>query len=265
MHVAITGASSGIGEALAREFSATGASVSLIARRKDLLDQIASSLATPTFVKSVDLLDCPNAAAWIAEAEARLGPIDILINNAGMQIVGPVEETSAEQGEAVLKLNLLTPLRLTQAVLPGMIRRKRGTLVDIASMAALAPTPGMHHYNAAKAGFAAASEALRGELRGTGVHVVTVYPGPIATAMAQASFEQYGDSAKWIPTGTTEKLAQLIRHAVEKKRARVIYPRVYAVSRHLPALTRFMIDRFTPRLARASDRTGLLEQKNGTS
>src|SRR4051812_4125577 len=111
MHVAITGASSGIGEALVREFANAGAAVSLIARRKDLLDSIAGSLSTPHFVKSVDLIDHENATRWIAEAEAKLGPIDILINNAGMQIVAPAEETDAVQGEDVLRLNLLTPLR----------------------------------------------------------------------------------------------------------------------------------------------------------
>lgn len=250
MHVAITGASSGIGEALAREFSAAGASISLIARRKDLLETLAASLGTPSFVKSVDLLDHQHAADWIPASEAALGPIDVLINNAGMQIVAPVEETSPEEGEAVLKLDLLTPLRLTQAVLPSMIRRGSGTIVDIASLAALAPTPGMHHYNAAKGGVAAASEALRGELRGTGVHVVTVYPGPISTAMAHASFERYGDAARKAPTGTTAGLARLIRRAVEKKKARVIYPRIYAVSRHFPALARFVVDRMTPKLVR---------------
>lgn len=258
MHVAITGASSGIGEALAREFAEAGASISLIARRKDLLDKIASHLKTRTFIKNVDLLDYRNAAAWIADAEAALGPIDVLINNAGMQVVGPTDEMSPEKGEAVINLNLLTPLRLTQALLPAMIARGSGTIVDIASMAALAPMPGMHHYNAAKAGIAAASEALRGELRGTGVHVVTVYPGPITTAMAEASFEKYGESARRSPTGTTQGLARLVRRAVERKRARVIYPRVYAISRHLPNLTRFLVDRLTPKLARAAGKTGLM-------
>jgi short-subunit dehydrogenase len=251
MHVAITGASSGIGEALVREYASAGASVSLIARRKDLLDSIAASLPTPCFVKSVDLIDHENAAGWIAEAEAKLGPIDILINNAGMQIVAPAEETDAAQGEAVLRLNLLTPLRLTRAVLPAMLRRGAGTIVDIASLAGIAPTPGMHHYNAAKGGIAAASEALRGELRGTGVHIVTVYPGPVSTALANASFERYGNDMKWMPTGTTAVLARKIRRAAEKKQARVIYPRVYVLSRHFPALTRFLLDRFTPRLARS--------------
>jgi short-subunit dehydrogenase len=92
---------------------------------------------------------------------------------------------------------------------------------------------------------------LRGELRGTGVHVVTVYPGPVDTPMGNASFERYGNSAKGVPTGTTDKLARLIRRAVEKKHARVIYPRVYAIARHFPNLTRFLVDRMTPKLARA--------------
>jgi short-subunit dehydrogenase len=248
MHVAVTGASSGIGEAIVREFSDAGASVTLVARRKDLLERVASTLKGPSYTCSVDLLDHVHAARWIPDAEARLGPIDVLVNNAGMQIVGPIEQTSPEQGEDVLKLDLLTPLRLTQAVLPAMLARGSGTIVDIASMAALAPTPGMHHYNAAKGGIAAASEALRGELRGTGVHVVTVYPGPVDTPMAEASFKKYGESARGMPTGTPAGLARLIRLAVEKKRPRVIYPRIYAVSRHFPALTRLLIDRLTPSL-----------------
>jgi short-subunit dehydrogenase len=251
MHIAITGASSGIGEALARVYADAGFSVSLIARRKELLMQLAASLPTRSFVRAVDLIDFENCALWITEAERELGPIDILVNNAGMQIVAPTEETSSEEGESVVKLNLLTPLRLTQAVLPGMLARGSGTIVDIASIAALAPTPGMHHYNAAKAGIAAASEALRGELRGTGVHIVTVYPGPITTAMAQASFDRYGGDLNWVPTGTAKGLAHQIRRAVERKQARVIYPRFYAVSRHLPALTRFLVDRLTPRLSKS--------------
>lgn len=249
MHVAITGASSGIGAALCREFAAHGCNITMVARRRDVLERLSHDLPRETFVVEQDLRDVRHAAEWIAQAEARLGPIDVLINNAGVQIIGDFCGVGSENTEAMLSLNLLTPLRLTAEVLPGMIRRGRGTIVDIASVAALAPTPWMAHYNASKAGLAGASEALRAELRGTGVHVVTVYPGPIDTPMAEAGYAAYGDAApsKHLPIGTTKVLASRVRSAVERKRARVIYPRVYVLTRHFPGITRWLLDQLTPR------------------
>ena len=140
-------------------------------------------------------------------------------------------------------------------VLPAMIARGSGTIVDVASMAALAPTPGMYYYNASKAGMAAASEALRGELRGTGVHVVTVYPGIIETDMGKAGLASYHDSKLLAlqPRGTTEELARLVVKAVERKHERVIYPSTNALARHFPATTRWMMDRLTPGLKRSED------------
>ena len=122
-------------------------------------------------------------------------------------------------------------------------------------MAALAPTPGMYYYNASKAGMAAASEALRGELRGTGVHVVTVYPGIIETDMGKAGLASYHDSKLLAlqPRGTTEELARLVVKAVERKHERVIYPSTNALARHFPATTRWMMDRLTPGLKRSED------------
>src|SRR4051812_37205864 len=95
MHVAITGASSGIGEALAREYVRAGARVTLVARRRELLDTVAASLpAGSTFVIAADLGAPERAAEFVAPAEEALGPIDVLVNNAGMQVVAPIAETS---------------------------------------------------------------------------------------------------------------------------------------------------------------------------
>jgi short-subunit dehydrogenase len=198
-----------------------------------------------------DLADVKNAAGWVDAAEDALGPIDVLVNNAGVQIVAPTATVDADLADRLFGVDLLAPLRLTRALLPRMIARRSGTIVDVSSMAALAPTPGMTHYNAAKAGLAAASESLRGELRGTGVHVVTVYPGIIdSTEMAQAAMEKFVASKLLdaFPRGTEEELSRLVRLAIEKKQARVIYPRSGALSRWFPGTTRWVLDTFTPAL-----------------
>jgi short-subunit dehydrogenase len=247
-HVVVTGASSGIGEAIAREYLRRGASVTLIARRRDRLDKLAEGHEGRTHVVQADLGNPEVAFSWIDDAEKALGPIDVHVNNAGVQIVKSALETSWEDGERLLVLDLHTPLRLTQLVLKRMVPRKSGTIVDIASMAGLAPTPGMFFYNAAKAGLAAASEGLRAEMKPHGIHIVTVYPGPVTSDMEAAGRAAYEESAaaKYTPTGTPDVLARMICAAVEKKRARVVYPRVYAISRHFPNATRWALDALTP-------------------
>ena len=250
MHVAVTGASSGIGEAIAREFAAHGAAVTLVARRRERLEVLAAELER-AHVVAHDLSDPERAADWIAGAEAALGPIDVLVNNAGIQIVSRTEEVDPGHGDKLLKLNVLAPMRLTLAVLPAMLARGAGTIVDVASLAALAPTPSMYHYNASKGALAAASESLRGELRGTGVHVVCVYPGPVKTAMADAAMASYGDvragQLAHMPTGDTATLARKVRRAVERREARVIYPGIYRLARWFPGTTRWVLDRLSPK------------------
>jgi len=253
MHVAITGASVGIGEALAHAFAREGASLSLVARRKERLDAIAGALAgTKVFVHEADLSVSERAADWIAPAEEALGPIDVLINNAGVQHIEPAELADVEGGERLLRLNVFTPLRLVRAVLPGMIARGRGTIVDIASMAAITPMPGMYYYNASKGALANASEGLRGELRGTGVHVVTVYPGPVDTDMGRNGYEKYEPSlaTRLSPVGRADELARLVVRAVLRRRARVVYPRSYGVALLFPRLSRWFTARFSPPVKR---------------
>jgi len=249
VHVVVTGASSGIGEAIAREYLRRGASLTLVARRKDKLEELSRGQGGRCHVVQADLGDYAHATDWLDGAVAALGPVDVLVNNAGIQIVRRTVDTSWEDGERQIRLNTLAPLRLTTRLLPEMIARGSGTIVDISSMAAIAPTPGMFFYSASKAALAAASEGLRGELRGTGVHVLTVYPGPVRTAMEAAGRAAYDES--WLmrvltPVGDADVLARKIANGVARRRARIVYPWLYGLTRHYPNLTRFLLDRFTP-------------------
>lgn len=251
MHVVITGASSGIGEAIAREYAGRGAKLTLVARRKDLLEKLAASTGKPAHIVQADLAIPEQVTSWVDEAERVNGPIDVLINNAGVQIVRSFTDTPFEDGARLLQIDLLAPLQLSQFVARKMVTRKTGTLVDIASMAAMAPTPGMSFYNAAKGGLAAASEALRAELKPHGIHVLTVYPGPVKTPMETAGRSAYVESraaSLLAPAGDADVLARLVADAVEEKQHRIIYPFMNVLGRYFPGVTRMVLDALTPKL-----------------
>lgn len=253
MHIVITGASTGIGAALAKEFAALpGAQLTLVARRESAMRALAAELGAPTQVVVADLTDREAMTDWVDSAEETFGPVEVLVNNAGVQVIAATSEVSVVEGERSLDLNLLAPLRLIRRVLPKMIARGTGQIVNVASMAALAPTPSMTYYNAGKAGLAAASEAMRGELRGSGVNVLTVYPGIIAeTEMAQAGLLKYESTPmlRMQPTATAAELARSVVHALRRRRARVILPRFNWLARMFPGITRWVLDRFAPKLA----------------
>jgi short-subunit dehydrogenase len=244
MHVVITGASSGIGEGIAREYGKAGAKLTLIARRKDLLEKLASEVGGAQVV-SHDLSDVQRATEWLPRAREVNGPVDVLVNNAGIENTGAFVNSDPATGLKVINVNLVVPLLITRAVLPEMVERKSGAVVQVASMGGLAASLGHVWYGATKAGIANGSETLRQELAGTGVHVVVVYPGPVATAMADAAFAALGgkDKFKNVPVGTPEELARRIRVAVEKKQPRVLYPAAYAATFWAPWFMRWVKNR----------------------
>lgn len=263
-HVAITGASSGIGAALVREFVQAGARVTMVSRRRAEMAALAESLGPRARIQIfvADLADVERATEWLAPAEAGFGPIDVLINNAGQQIVGPSAEVDFADIETMLALNLRSPMKLTRAVLPAMLARRDGTIVDVTSSAALAPVPGMWGYNASKGGLGAAAESLRGELRNTGVHIVAVYPGPVDTPMARAGYAAYPQTlaTRILPEGKPDELARLVRSAVELKRPHVIYPSGYWLTRYFPGITRWFLDRVTPQVHSRAHQRALAAQ-----
>jgi short-subunit dehydrogenase len=246
MHVLITGASSGIGSECAREFHAAGHTVTLAARRKELLDALAAELKERVHVVAVDLAKQATETSWLGGLPA----VDVLINNAGMQYNGATAGIAADQAESLLKLNLVAPLMLTRAVLPGMLSRGTGAIVDVCSMAAVAPASGMSWYGASKAGLASFSESLRAELHGTGVHVLTVFPGPVETPMAASIYsemEKQGRKAPKVPHGNARELAKKIRVAIEQKEPRIVYPWFHHI-RFTPWFGKWLTARTAPKI-----------------
>ena len=247
-HIAITGASAGIGAGLAQAFGTDGNRLTLVARREALLDEVAASVACPTFVAPRDLSDPEASVSWIDEAEAAHGPIDVLICNAGIQFVGDGLRVDDALTARTLQVNVQSPIRQASQVLPAMKARGRGTVVVVASVAALIHTPWMALYNASKAAVAAWFETMRVELEGTGVNVVTVYPGPVSTELERAARDKLASPAtRHMPTGTPEALGAMVRKAVRRGDARLIYPRSYAVSRHARVASQWLTNRLTPR------------------
>ncbi|MFO0633559.1 MAG: SDR family NAD(P)-dependent oxidoreductase [Nannocystaceae bacterium] len=137
-HVIVTGASSGIGRALVREFVGTGAAVTAVARRGALLQELVDELGAAVHPVIADLSDPAQASSWLPAAVAACGPVDVLVNNAGVQIVARTVEILIAEMRAMFEVDLLTPLSLIQAVLPEMIARDRGAIVNLASARARA-------------------------------------------------------------------------------------------------------------------------------
>jgi short-subunit dehydrogenase len=246
MHIVVTGASSGIGAALAREFGRKGDTLTLVARRKAAMDDLAKEIAATCNVIAHDLSDSAHATDWIAEAEERGGPIDVMINNAGVENTGLAHEADTAAGVALIHTNLISPMLIARALLPKMVERRSGTIVNVASVAAFNAVKLQAWYGASKAGIAMFSEVMRSEVRPHGVHVVTVYPGPIKTPMAEAAYAVYGGRkgvVGLLPEGSPERLARLVRRAVDKKKKRVVYPSFYEIGRFLPWVSRWMSDR----------------------
>ena len=179
--VLLTGASRGIGEALARRFAGAGARVALVARSAAAIDQLAAELGGTAH--AADLADARQVQGLVERIEADGGPVDVLVNNAGVEGVGTFDAQTAEEVEHLFRLNLLTPAELIRQVVPGMLRRGRGHLVNISSLAGCAVFPGIASYSSSKAGLSHLTAGLRADLRGTPVGTTLVELGPIPTDM----------------------------------------------------------------------------------
>jgi short-subunit dehydrogenase len=187
----VTGASAGIGEAIARELGSRGHGITLVARREERLRALAAELSQRHGVRAeamaADLRD-PAARDRLAEQIAGLGlEVEILVNNAGFGGSGNLADSDRERLLAMLRVNCEAVLDLQARYLPAMVERGRGAVLNIASMAAFQPIPGTATYAATKAFVLSLSEAVREELKGTGVTLTAVCPGPVKTEFTQAA------------------------------------------------------------------------------
>jgi clavulanate-9-aldehyde reductase len=185
--VAITGASSGIGEATALALARAGASVALGARRRERIDALAKRIEEETgstaVALEVDVTDEAQARAFVAGAAERLGRLDVLVNNAGVMLLGPVESGDAADWRRMVDVNLLGLLYCTHEALPIMRAQGGGDIVNLSSIAGRIARAGSAVYNLTKFGVNAFSEALRQEVAEGGIRVIVVEPGFVDTEL----------------------------------------------------------------------------------
>ena len=179
-HVLVTGASRGIGECLAREAARRGALVTLVARSPGALSELAGE--TGGHALPADLADRTQLAGLVDRAAAQAGrPVDVLVNNAGLDAAAGLLELQADELADVVAVNLHAPIELTRQALPGMVERGRGHVVNVSSGFSTVNAPGLTPYCATKAGLSHFTGGLSLEVRGTGVETTLVEPGPVRT------------------------------------------------------------------------------------
>jgi uncharacterized protein len=258
--ILVTGASSGIGRELAKELAARGATLAISARRRALLEQLASEIgaggAVTPIVLEADLSERGAAEDLARGAEEALGGIDVLVNNAGGGVGGRIAVVGdRDEAREAFETNYWSPLALIRALVPPMEQRGRGAVINVTSMAQVSTWPGFGAYAATKAALALATETLATELVDSPVHVMEAIPGPIDTAVQGETrlapgIERMLDRT---PLGDPTVLARLIIRALERGKARVIYPRRAGLAYVLPALVRWDTRRLAARTARDVD------------
>jgi hypothetical protein len=182
----VTGASAGLGIEFARQLSARGHRLVLAARRKDRLDELAAKLGNARAV-AIDLSEADSAERLMTDVAAAGEEIEILVNNAGFGLIGRFAELDSARQRQMIDLNVGTLTDLCRAVAPGMIRRKSGSILNVASTAAFQPGPKMAVYFATKAFVLSLSEALHEELAPYGVRVTCLCPGPTRTEFGEVA------------------------------------------------------------------------------
>lgn len=214
----VTGASSGLGSEFARRFAARGADLVLVARRAERLEELATELRTAhgvtVTVVPFDLARPDAGRALRAELDAASISVHLLVNNAGFGTHVPFVRADVERVEEEITLNVSALVDLTRAFLPPMVDAGRGAVVNLASIAAYQPAPGMAVYGATKAFVLHFTEALAFELRGSGVKVLSVAPGPTRTEFFDVAGENASGGARF---QTAEQVVSAALHALDRR------------------------------------------------
>ena len=220
--VLITGASRGIGESLAHAFAGAGARVALVARSRDSLESLAVELGGT--VHPADLSDSTQVAGLIQRVEDEAGPIDVLVNNAGIENPGSFIDAPADEMRRVTQVNYLAPAELCRQAIPRMLRRGSGHIVNVSSMGGVMALPGVVTYCASKAALNHFTAGLRADLRGLSIGTTLVELGPIPTDMLAQGYD-------YEPTGRAFQRAYQLRVGVDVSREKVAREVVKAVQK----------------------------------
>jgi short-subunit dehydrogenase len=248
--VLVTGASSGIGEATAKRYAATGARVLLLARSAERLESVSATIQrgggnASTF--PIDLADAETVAELCARIEREAGTPDILINNAGAGRWLPLIETTAEDALAMIEVPYLAAFNLTRAFLPNMLARRSGAIACITSPASYVVWPNACAYIAARHALAGFTEALRSEVKGKGVTVTLVVLG-----MVESSYWKHNPGSrehlpvanpKFAPSMTSAEAAEAIFAGVEAQKRTVVKPPIFRALFLLNALAPHLVAR----------------------
>src|SRR4051794_18276194 len=230
--VLITGASRGIGDALARRFAEAGAQVALVARSADAIAKLAADLGGTAH--PADLADPAQVATLINHVEDEAGPVDVLVNNAGLAPTsGAIQDWTREELEQIYRVNLLAPAELCRQVIPRMLRRGQGHIVNISSLAGVAVFPGLAAYSSTKAGLTQFTPGLRADLKKLPIGTTVVELGPIPTEMLDQvdDYKPTADSFRrfyrlqLLTDVTKEVVADDVVTAVEKGKRHVRHPK----------------------------------------
>jgi uncharacterized protein len=231
----ISGSSSGIGEATARLLASKGSHVILLARDADRLRNVAADIKSrdgAADAYAVDLGDPKALAATAARIVTEHGSPNILINNAGAGRWLPLLETSAEEAAAMMSLPYLAAFNLTRELLPGMLKRRSGQIVNITSVASRLSWPGAVAYSAARAAMEGFTNALRADVQGSGVSVMLANFGTVETDYWKnnpGSREHVPKSATAMKVLTQEQVADFIARGIERGQREIVQPRIFSL------------------------------------
>jgi NAD(P)-dependent dehydrogenase (short-subunit alcohol dehydrogenase family) len=215
----VTGAAGGIGRCISARLAAAGVALALVDLDGDAAEALLAELGAKGVAIAADISAPEDVTAAVAQAEDRLGPLDILVNNAGISGVGPPKpavDTPLEEWEKTLAINVTAPFLFCQAVLPGMVERGRGRIVNIASMAGILCLPGRVSYAASKAALISVTKTLAVEAGASGVRVNAVCPGWVDTpfiAARMAQPELRAQAEAMVPIGrvaTADEIADVV-------------------------------------------------------